>query len=297
MKKTIFTGAGVAIVTPMNPDESINFDRRGQIIDSQIENGTDAIVICGTTGESATMTDQEHVDCIEYAVKRVNGRVPVVAGAGSNHTSYAVWMSKEAKRVGADALLHVTPYYNKTSQTGLIRHFNAVADATDLPIILYNVPSRTGVNITPATYRELAKHPNIVAAKEASGNISQIAQIAQACGDELDLYSGNDDQIVPLLSLGAKGVISVLSNIMPRETHDICRLFFEGKIAESRALQLKLLPLINALFSDVNPIPVKEAMNMMGWECGECRLPLVSMQPQAKEHLRVLMQEQGLIKE
>lgn len=297
MKKTIFTGAGVAIVTPMNPDESINFDRLGQIIDNQIENGTDAIVICGTTGESATMTDQEHVDCIEYAVKRVNGRVPVVAGAGSNHTSYAVWMSKEAKRVGADALLHVTPYYNKTSQTGLIRHFNVVADATDLPIILYNVPSRTGVNITPATYRELAKHPNIVAAKEASGNISQIAQIAQACGDELDLYSGNDDQIVPLLSLGAKGVISVLSNIMPRETHDICRLFFEGKIAESRALQLKLLPLINALFSDVNPIPVKEAMNMMGWECGECRLPLVSMQPQAKEHLRVLMQEQGLIKE
>lgn len=297
MKKTIFTGAGVAIVTPMNPDESINFDRLGQIIDNQIENGTDAIVICGTTGESATMTDQEHVDCIEYAVKRVNGRVPVVAGAGSNHTSYAVWMSKEAKRVGADALLHVTPYYNKTSQTGLIRHFNAVADATDLPIILYNVPSRTGVNITPATYRELAKHPNIVAAKEASGNISQIAQIAQACGDELDLYSGNDDQIVPLLSLGAKGVISVLSNIMPRETHDICRLFFEGKIAESRALQLKLLPLINALFSDVNPIPVKEAMNMMGWECGECHLPLVSMQPQAKEHLRVLMQEQGLIKE
>lgn len=297
MKKTIFTGAGVAIVTPMNPDESINFDRLGQIIDNQIENGTDAIVICGTTGESATMTDQEHVDCIEYAVKRVNGRVPVIAGAGSNHTSYAVWMSKEAKRVGADALLHVTPYYNKTSQTGLIRHFNAVADATDLPIILYNVPSRTGVNITPATYRELAKHPNIVAAKEASGNISQIAQITQACGDELDLYSGNDDQIVPLLSLGAKGVISVLSNIMPRETHDICRLFFEGKIAESRALQLKLLPLINALFSDVNPIPVKEAMNMMGWECGECRLPLVSMQPQAREHLRSLMLEQGLIKE
>ena len=297
MKKTIFTGAGVAIVTPMNPDESINFDRLGQIIDNQIENGTDAIVICGTTGESATMTDQEHVDCIEYAVKRVNGRVPVIAGAGSNHTSYAVWMSKEAKRVGADALLHVTPYYNKTSQTGLIRHFNAVADATDLPIILYNVPSRTGVNITPATYRELAKHPNIVAAKEASGNISQIAQIAQACGDELDLYSGNADQIAPLLSLGAKGIISVLSNIMPRETHDICRLFFEGKIAESRALQLKLLPLINALFSDVNPIPVKEAMNMMGWECGECRLPLVSMQPQAKEHLRVLMQEQGLVKE
>lgn len=297
MKNTIFTGAGVAIITPMNSDESINFEKLGQLIDFQIDNGTDAIVICGTTGESAAMTDQEHVDSIAYAVEHVAGRVPVIAGAGSNHTSYAVWMSKEAKRVGADALLHVTPYYNKTSQLGLIRHFNAVADATDLPIILYNVPSRTGVNITPATYRELAKHPNIVAAKEASGNISQIAQIAQLCGDDLDLYSGNDDQIVPLLSLGAKGVISVLSNIMPRQTHDICRLFFEGKIAESRALQLKLLPLINALFSDVNPIPVKEAMNLMGWECGECRLPLVSMQPQAKEHLRALMQEQGLIKE
>lgn len=297
MKNTIFTGAGVAIITPMNSDESINFEKLGQLIDFQIDNGTDAIVICGTTGESAAMTDQEHVDSIAYAVEHVAGRVPVIAGAGSNHTSYAVWMSKEAKRVGADALLHVTPYYNKTSQLGLIRHFNAVADATDLPIILYNVPSRTGVNITPATYRELAKHPNIVAAKEASGNISQIAQIAQLCGDELDLYSGNDDQIVPLLSLGAKGVISVLSNIMPRQTHDICRLFFEGKIAESRALQLKLLPLINALFSDVNPIPVKEAMNLMGWECGECRLPLVSMQPQAKEHLRALMQEHGLIKE
>lgn len=297
MKNTIFTGAGVAIITPMNSDESINFEKLGQLIDFQIDNGTDAIVICGTTGESAAMTDQEHVDSIAYAVEHVAGRVPVIAGAGSNHTSYAVWMSKEAKRVGADALLHVTPYYNKTSQLGLIRHFNAVADATDLPIILYNVPSRTGVNITPATYRELAKHPNIVAAKEASGNISQIAQIAQLCGDELDLYSGNDDQIVPLLSLGAKGVISVLSNIMPRQTHNICRLFFEGKIAESRALQLKLLPLINALFSDVNPIPVKEAMNLMGWKCGECRLPLVSMQPQAKEHLRALMQEQGLIKE
>ena len=297
MKNTIFTGAGVAIITPMNSDESINFEKLGQLIDFQIDNGADAIVICGTTGESAAMTDQEHVDSIAYAVEHVAGRVPVIAGAGSNHTSYAVWMSKEAKRVGADALLHVTPYYNKTSQLGLIRHFNAVADATDLPIILYNVPSRTGVNITPATYRELAKHPNIVAAKEASGNISQIAQIAQLCGDELDLYSGNDDQIVPLLSLGAKGVISVLSNIMPRQTHDICRLFFEGKVAESRALQLKLLPLINALFSDVNPIPVKEAMNLMGWECGECRLPLVSMQPQAKEPLRALMQEQGLIKE
>lgn len=295
MKKTIFTGAGVAIVTPMNPDESINFKELGRLIDHQIENGTDAIVICGTTGESSTMTDQEHVDCIAYAVERTAGRVPVIAGAGSNHTSYAVWMSQEAKKAGADALLHVTPYYNKTSQAGLIRHFNTIADATDLPVILYNVPSRTGVNIAPATYRELAKHPNIVAVKEACGNISQIAQTIQLCGDELDLYSGNDDQIVPLLSLGGKGVISVLSNVAPRQTHEICQLFFDGKVSESRQLQLQLLPLINALFSDVNPIPVKEAMNLLGWHCGECRLPLTTMQPQAREQLAQCLRQAGLI--
>lgn len=295
MKNIIFTGSGVAIITPMNPDESINFEKLGQLIDHQIENGTDAIIICGTTGESSTMTDQEHIDTVAYAVERTKHRVPVIAGAGSNHTSYAVWMSKEAKKVGADALLHVTPYYNKTSQTGLIRHFNTIADATDLPIILYSVPSRTGVNITPATCRELSKHPNIVAIKEASGNLSQIAQIAQLCGDDLDIYSGNDDQIVPILSLGGKGVISVLANVLPQQTHDICQLFFDGKIAESRQLQLQLLPLINALFSDVNPIPVKTAMNLMGLECGECRLPLVEMQPQAKEHLAALLKEQNLI--
>ena len=295
MKKTIFTGAGVAIVTPMNPDESINFEELGRLIDHQIENGTDAIVICGTTGESSTMTDQEHVDCIAYAVERTAGRVPVIAGAGSNHTSYAGWMSQEAKKAGADALLHVTPYYNKTSQAGLIRHFNTIADATDLPVILYNVSSRTGVNIAPATYRELAKHPNIVAVKEACGNISQIAQTMQLCGDELDLYSGNDDQIVPLLSLGGKGVISVLSNVAPRQTHEICQLFFDGKVSESRQLQLQLLPLINALFSDVNPIPVKEAMNLLGWHCGECRLPLTTMQPQAREQLAQCLRQAGLI--
>lgn len=295
MKNTIFTGSGVAIITPMNPDESINFEKLGQLIDHQIENGTDAIIICGTTGESSTMTNQEHIDTVAYAVERTKHRVPVIAGAGSNHTSYAVWMSKEAKKVGADALLHVTPYYNKTSQTGLIRHFNTIADATDLPIILYSVPSRTGVNITPATCRELSKHPNIIAIKEASGNLSQIAQIAQLCGDDLDIYSGNDDQIVPILSLGGKGVISVLANVLPQQTHDICQLFFDGKIAESRQLQLQLLPLINALFSDVNPIPVKTAMNLMGLECGECRLPLVEMQPQAKEHLAALLKEQNLI--
>lgn len=295
MKKEIFSGAGVAIVTPMYPDGSIHYEKLGQLIDWQIENHTDAIVICGTTGESACMTDQEHIDCIEFAVKHTAGRVPVIAGAGSNDTAYAVQLSKEAKQLGADALLHVTPYYNKTSQKGLIAHFNAIADATDLPIILYNVPSRTGVNIKPETYVQLAKHPNIVAAKEASGNISQVAQIKALCGDDLDLYSGNDDQIVPLLSLGAKGVISVLSNVMPKETHDICALFFEGKVQESAALQLKLLDLINHLFMDVNPIPVKAAMNLMGFDVGECRLPLVSMDDAQIGVLRESMKQAGLL--
>ncbi len=295
MKKTIFTGAGVAIVTPMNPDESINFEELGRIIDDQIENGTDAIVICGTTGESSTMSDQEHVDCIAYAVERTRHRVPVIAGAGSNHTSYAVWMSKQAKQAGADALLHVTPYYNKTSQEGLVRHFSTIADATDLPIILYNVPSRTGVNILPETYRRLSEHPNIVAVKEAGGNFSQIAQTAQLCGDELTLYSGNDDQVVPLMSLGAKGVISVLSNVMPRQTHQMCQLFLSGKVEESRAMQLQLLPLINALFADVNPIPVKEAMNLLGWHCGPCRLPLAPLSAANRERLIAAMREQNLL--
>lgn len=295
MKKEIFSGAGVAIVTPMHPDGSIHYEKLGKLIDWQIENHTDAIVICGTTGESACMTDQEHIDCIEFAVKHTAGRVPVIAGAGSNDTAYAVQLSKEAKQLGADALLHVTPYYNKTSQKGLIAHFNAIADATDLPIILYNVPSRTGVNIKPETYVQLAKHPNIVAAKEASGNISQVAQIKALCGDDLDLYSGNDDQIVPLLSLGAKGVISVLSNVMPKETHDICALFFEGKVQESAALQLKLLDLINHLFMDVNPIPVKAAMNLMGFDVGECRLPLVSMDDAQIGVLRESMKQAGLL--
>ena len=295
MKKEIFSGAGVAIVTPMHPDGSIHYEKLGQMIDWQIENHTDAIVICGTTGESACMTDQEHIDCIEFAVKHTAGRVPVIAGAGSNDTAYAVQLSKEAKQLGADALLHVTPYYNKTSQKGLIAHFNAIADATDLPIILYNVPSRTGVNIKPETYVQLAKHPNIVAAKEASGNISQVAQIKALCGDDLDLYSGNDDQIVSLLSLGAKGVISVLSNVMPKETHDICALFFEGKVKESAALQLKLLDLINHLFMDVNPIPVKAAMNLMGFDVGECRLPLVSMDDAQIGALRKSMKQAGLL--
>lgn len=295
MKKTIFTGAGVAIVTPMNPDLSINWELLGTLIDDQIAHGTDAIVIAGTTGEASTMTDEEHVQSIRFAVERTAGRVPVVAGAGSNHTDYALWLSREAKQAGADALLHVTPYYNKTSQAGLVRHFMTLADATDLPVILYNVPSRTGVNIQPKTYQELCKHPNITATKEASGNLSQIAMIRSLCGDELDIYSGNDDQIVPILSLGGKGVISVLSNVAPRQTHDICQLYFDGKVRESADLQIKLLPLINALFCDVNPIPVKEAVCMMGWDAGMCRLPLVELDPEHKELLSREMRAVGLI--
>lgn len=295
MKKTIFTGAGVAIVTPMNPDLSINWELLGTLIDDQIAHGTDAIVIAGTTGEASTMTDEEHVQSIRFAVERTAGRVPVVAGAGSNHTDYALWLSREAKQAGADALLHVTPYYNKTSQAGLVRHFMTLADATDLPVILYNVPSRTGVNIQPKTYQELCKHPNITATKEASGNLSQIAMLRSLCGDELDIYSGNDDQIVPILSLGGKGVISVLSNVAPRQTHDICQLYFDGKVRESADLQIKLLPLINALFCDVNPIPVKEAVCMMGWDAGMCRLPLVELDPEHKELLSREMRAAGLI--
>ncbi len=270
-KKTIFTGAGVAIVTPMRPDQSIDWELFGKLIDYQIENGSDAIVVAGTTGEASTFTDEEHVESVRFAVEHVAGRVPVVAGAGSNHTDYAVWLSKEAKQAGADALLQVTPYYNKTSQAGLVRHFTTLADATDLPIILYNVPSRTGMGIQPKTYLELSKHPNIVATKEASGNLSAIAEIRYLCGDALDIYSGNDDQIVPILSLGGKGVISVLSNVAPRQTHEICQLYFDGKVKESAALQIQLLGLINALFCDVNPIPVKHAVNLMGWDAGICR--------------------------
>ena len=294
MKKHIFTGAGVAIVTPMFPDGSINYDKLGELIDWQIANHTDAIVVCGTTGESVCMTDQEHVDCIAFAVKRTAGRVPVIAGAGSNDTKYAEELSKEAKNLGADALLHVTPYYNKTSQRGLITHFTRIADATDLPIILYNVPSRTGVNIKPETYRILSEHQNIVAAKEASGNISQVAQVKAVCGEALEIYSGNDDQIVPILSLGGKGVISVLSNVMPKETHDICALYLEGRTAESAALQLQLLDFINHLFMDVNPIPVKEAMNLMGIDVGTCRSPLVKMEPSQIEKLAASMKAVGL---
>ncbi|HIY10418.1 MAG TPA: 4-hydroxy-tetrahydrodipicolinate synthase [Candidatus Anaerofilum excrementigallinarum] len=295
MKKTVFTGAAVAIITPMLPDGSIHYEELGRIIEDQIAGGTDAIVICGTTGEASTMPDEEHLDCIEYAVKKVAGRIPVVAGTGSNDTNHAIKLSQEAVRRGADALLQVTPYYNKTSQSGLVRHFTAIADAVDAPIILYNVPSRTGVNITPATCKILAQHPRIVAIKEASGNIAQVAQIAHLCGDELAIYSGNDDQIVPLLALGGKGVISVLSNVAPRQAHDICRLWFEGNTQASLQMQLDMMDLCGALFCDVNPIPVKAAMNMLGYQAGECRLPLDRLSPEHMDTLRTALKKAGLL--
>lgn len=296
MKNTVFTGAGVAIVTPMNADGSINYDEFGRVIDFQINNGTDAIIVCGTTGESATMTDEEHVECIRYCVECVNKRVPVIAGTGSNDTKYAVDLSVEAEKLGVDALLVVTPYYNKTSQRGLIAHFTAIADSVNIPIILYNVPSRTGVNIALDTYDVLANHKNIAAVKEASGNISAIAKIIEKCGDRLDVYSGNDDQIVSIMALGGKGVISVLSNVCPKETHDIAQLCLDNNVAEAAKLQIKYLDLCNSLFIDVNPIPVKEAMNLIGFKAGECRLPLLKMEQGKIDALTASMKKVGLIK-
>ena len=297
MKKPVFTGAGVAIITPMNQDGTVNFEELGRIIDNQIENGTDAIIICGTTGESATLTHEEHVACIRYAVEHTAHRVPVVAGTGSNHTDYAINLSHEAEKAGVDALLLVTPYYNKASQAGLVAHFTAIANSVSLPCILYNVPSRTGCNIQPATLAKLAKVPNINAVKEASGNISQVAEVAALCGDELNIYSGNDDQIVPILSLGGKGVISVLSNVAPRQTHDIRQAWFDGKPAESLRLQLEALELCHALFADVNPIPVKWAMNRLGWDAGPLRLPLCPPSEAVQQRLENAMKQYGLLKD
>ena len=297
MKRPVFTGAAVAIITPMNTDGSVNYDELGRIIDDQIAHSTDAIVICGTTGESPTLTDEEHTECIRYTVKKAAGRVPVIAGTGSNDTKYAIWLSQQAEADGADALLLVTPYYNKTSQAGLLAHYTAIADAVHIPCILYNVPSRTGCNLTPATLAELAKHPNINAVKEASGNISHVAEIAAACGESLNIYSGNDDQIVPLLALGGKGVISVVSNVAPELVHNCCKAFFDGDTAKARELQLEMLPLADALFCEVNPIPVKYAMNVLGWEAGECRLPLVEPSDAHKEQIEKALRAEGLIKE
>lgn len=294
MKNTVFTGAATAIVTPLTK-EGIDFEQFGRLIDWQISEGIDAIVAVGTTGEGSTLTDAEHKEAIRFCVERVAGRVPVIAGTGSNDTAYAIEMTRYACEVGADAMLLVTPYYNKATQKGLIESFRAIADASDKPCILYNVPSRTGCNLTPASAAVLAEHPNIVAIKEASGNISQIAELARLVGDKMDIYSGNDDQIVPILSLGGKGVISVLSNIMPKKTSEMCRLYMSGEVKAALRLQLELLPLVGALFCEVNPIPVKAAVSAMGYCENYLRLPLTPMEPEHEARLLSLMREQNLI--
>lgn len=293
MKNTIFTGVCTALATPMKADGSVDFEEFGKLLDFQIENGADSVLVCGTTGEASTMPDDEHLECIRFTVERINKRIPVIAGTGSNDTAHAIRLSRRAQELGADALLQVTPYYNKTSQRGLVKHFTAIADSVDIPIVLYNVPSRTGVNISIDTYKELAKHRNIVATKEASGNFSLIAEIAAYT--DLDIYSGNDDQVMPVLSLGGKGVISVTSNLMPKEKHDEVELFFAGKQADALAIQQRILAFEKALFMDVNPIPVKEALNIMGFKAGECRLPLASMSAEQVEKLRSAMAPLGLV--
>lgn len=292
---SIFTGAGVAIVTPFNEDEGINYDKLDQLIDYHCNNGTDSIIICGTTGESATMSEKEHMECVKFAIERTKGRLPIIAGTGSNCTRTAIDMSKEAASYGADGLLVVTPYYNKATQEGLVGHYTAVAKEAKAPIIMYSVASRTGCNIEPATAARLIKEvDNIVGIKEASGNISQVAKIMHLTDGKTDLYSGNDDQIVPILSLGGKGVISVLSNVAPQETHDICAKFFEGDVKGSLELQLKAIPLIEQLFCEVNPIPVKKAMKLMGMDCGPLRMPLTELTPQHEESLAKAMTEFGI---
>lgn len=281
----IFEGAGVAIVTPFLANGEINFGKLEEYIDFQINNGTDAIIICGTTGEASTMTDEEHLECIKIAVDRTAGRIPVIAGTGSNDTRHGINLTKQAKALGVDATLQVTPYYNKATQKGLIEHFTAIGCEVDLPMILYSVPSRTGVTIQPKTVAELAKYDFVQGIKEATGNLSTVAEIAALCGTDFPIYSGNDDQILPVLSLGGRGVISVLSNVAPRQTHDMVKLYLEGNHAEALRLQLDFIPLVKALFCEVNPIPVKAALNLMGMEAGPCRLPLTNLE---EEHVSLL---------
>ena len=291
----IFKGAGVAIVTPMTADGEVNYEVLGEMLEAQIAGGTDAIIICGTTGESATLSEEEHSAVIRYAIKKVNKRIPVIAGTGSNCTATAIKLSKEAEKDGADGLLLVTPYYNKATQKGLIAHYTAIAKAVSLPIILYNVPSRTGCNLQPETIAALVKNvKNIVGVKEASGNISQIAKVKLLCGDDIDLYSGNDDQVVPILSLGGIGVISVLSNVAPKETHNMVMDYLNGDVDKARQMQLKAIPLIDALFSEVNPIPVKKALSLMGWEAGPLRAPLTEMEASHAEVLKKTMKDFGI---
>lgn len=291
----IFEGAGVAIITPMNEDGSVNYSKLKELLEFQIENGTDAIIICGTTGEASTLSEEEHLQCIRYTCEVVNGRIPVIAGTGSNCTESAIYLSKEAEKCGADGLLVVTPYYNKATQNGLKAHFTAIAEAVSLPVILYNIPGRTGVRINPQTVVELCTEvSNIVGVKDATGDISEVAEVMSLAKGKVDLYSGNDDQITPILSLGGKGVISVLSNILPKETHEIVASYQKGDVAKSRELQLKYIPLINALFSEVNPIPVKKAMNIMGMEVGGLRLPLTEMEEKTASWLEEEMHKVGL---
>lgn len=292
----IFEGAGVALITPFTQTGEVNYKKLEEIIEEQIAGGTDSIISCGTTGESSTMTHEEHLDVIRFTCKVVNGRIPVIAGTGSNSTREAVYMSKGAQEAGADGLLIVTPYYNKATQNGLIAHYTAIANEVDIPILLYHIPGRTGVTMTPQTIVTLCRDvKNIVGVKEASGNFSSIATMMNMADGCIDLYSGNDDQIVPLLSLGGKGVISVLSNVAPRQTHDICASYFAGDVKKSAQLQLAAIPVINELFREVNPIPVKAAMNLMGKEVGPMRLPLTEMEPQNQEKLAKAMKEYGIL--
>ena len=294
LKQHVFTGAATALITPMKSD-GIDYERYGKLIDWQIESGINALVVCGTSGEAPTLTDNEHCKILEYAVKRVNGRVPIIAGTGSNDTSHAIMMTQYACAIGANAVLCVTPYYNRPTQTGLIRSYSAIADASAVPVIVYNVPSRTGTNIEPATYGVLADHPNICAIKEANGNIAKIVETFRIVGDRLEIYSGNDDQIVPILSMGGKGVISVLSNTMPRQTVELCKRFFDGDVAGSAKLQMELLPYIKALFLQTNPIPVKAALAKMGLCQDILRLPLTPMEEPYRSRLYDEMKKLDLI--
>ena len=292
----VFTGAGVAIVTPFKDNGEVDYEKFAEMVEYQIENGTDAIIVCGTTGESSTLTHEEHLDVIRYCVEKVNGRIPVIAGTGSNCTDTAIYLSTEAEKYGVDGLLLVTPYYNKATQKGLYQHFKAVADSVKVPVILYNVPSRTGCNIAPETVVKLCTVvENIVGVKEASGNLSQIVKLMSLADGKVDLYSGNDDQITPLLALGGKGVISVLSNVAPRQTHEICAKFFAGDVAGSCAEQLRAIPLCNALFCEVNPIPVKKALNLQGRGAGILRMPLCEMEEENAVKLEKAMKDYGIL--
>ena len=293
---SIFTGSCVALVTPFNDDGSINFDKFIELLDYHLEHKTDAVLICGTTGEASTIDDKDQIECVRLAAKHINKRMPVIAGAGSNDTAHAVSLAKESEKAGADGLLIVTPYYNKTSQKGLIAHYTAIAEAVNIPIILYNVPGRTGMRIAPETCAELSKIPNIVAVKDATGDISSVAKRAALCGSSFDIYSGNDDQTLPILSLGGKGVISVTANIIPDEMHDICEAYFNGNHDKARQIQLDILGIFDAMFCDVNPMPVKEAMNILGYGVGPCKLPLVGISEEHIGYVKSELKKFGLLK-